>query len=302
MTQLPPEHDPSETPSGVAPDSNAGQQAPQQDAPYVPPQYAPPAQGWAQPGQPQQGGQPQLGGQPQPGQPQQPGGYAQPGYDQYGYPAPQQYPPAAPSMNVFAIIGFVGVFFAGIIGVVFGHIALSQIKRSSEGGRGFALAAVIIGYVRVAFTLIGTIAFFAFFGIFGAFSSTVTDSGDFGTDRYGNSEHSERDRGHGEEFSEQWNERFSEMPWIGTAHEDLCTAMFAPEVSIFEDSAVYYEGLLAVSTDPELTALAEKMLAFSLAEGAESADDAQARANAEVEWAEASSDMAIVCMGDSSQN
>ncbi|MBP6684682.1 MAG: DUF4190 domain-containing protein [Leucobacter sp.] len=294
MTQMPPEHNPNETPGGATPDPNAELHAPQQDASYASPQYAPPAQGWQQEQEQQPSGYPQQPGQPQPG------GYPQPGYGQYGYPAPQQYAPVVPPMNVFAIVGFVGVFFAGIVGVVFGHIALSKIKRSGEGGRGFALAAVIIGYVRVVFTLLGTIMFFAFFGIFGAFSSTVSGSSDFGTDPYGNSEHSEREESHGEEFSEEWNQRFSEMPWIGTANEELCTAMFAPEVSIFEDPAVYYTELLAVTTDPELTALAEKMLEFSQTESLDTAEDAQDRANAEAEWAEASSGMAIVCMGDDS--
>ena len=39
-------------------------------------------------------------------------------------------------------------------GIVCGHIALSQIKRTGEGGRGLAIAALIIGYAFTAFWII----------------------------------------------------------------------------------------------------------------------------------------------------
>lgn len=50
---------------------------------------------------------------------------------------------------VLSLSGFVFLFIGFIGGIVCGHIALSQIKRSHESGRGFAIAALVIGYVMV---------------------------------------------------------------------------------------------------------------------------------------------------------
>lgn len=38
--------------------------------------------------------------------------------------------------------------------MICGHIALSQIKRSGESGRGLAIAGLIIGYVYIAFIVL----------------------------------------------------------------------------------------------------------------------------------------------------
>jgi peptidyl-prolyl cis-trans isomerase B (cyclophilin B) len=46
-----------------------------------------------------------------------------------------------------AIAALVCSLFCAPLGIIFGHIARSQIKRSGEGGRGLALAGLIIGYV-----------------------------------------------------------------------------------------------------------------------------------------------------------
>ncbi|WP_255447673.1 DUF4190 domain-containing protein, partial [Schumannella sp. 10F1B-5-1] len=95
-------------------------------------------QPYGQPAQPQQ----QPYGQPaQPyGQPQ---GYAQPGA--YAYQ-----PVAAAKTNTLAIISLVLAFVVSLGAVITGHIALNQIKRTGEGGRGLALAGLIIGYVGIA--------------------------------------------------------------------------------------------------------------------------------------------------------
>lgn len=68
----------------------------------------------------------------------------------------QGYPPAATAAktNTLAIIALVASFFVSIVGIVLGHIALNQIKTTGEGGRGLAIAALVIGYVAVAFTVI----------------------------------------------------------------------------------------------------------------------------------------------------
>jgi hypothetical protein len=78
-------------------------------------------------------------------------------------PQYQGYAPvaAAAKTNTLAIIAFVASFFISIVGIVLGHIALSQIKTTGEGGRGLAIAALVIGYVSVAFSVIFVVAFIA---------------------------------------------------------------------------------------------------------------------------------------------
>ncbi|MES1212120.1 MAG: DUF4190 domain-containing protein, partial [Leifsonia sp.] len=56
--------------------------------------------------------------------------------------------------NPLAIVSFVASlaamifwFVGSLTAIITGHIALSQIKKSGEGGHGFALAGLIIGYV-----------------------------------------------------------------------------------------------------------------------------------------------------------
>jgi len=46
-----------------------------------------------------------------------------------------------------AIAALVSAFVVAPLGVVLGHIALSQIQRSDEDGRGLAIAGLVLGYV-----------------------------------------------------------------------------------------------------------------------------------------------------------
>lgn len=55
---------------------------------------------------------------------------------------------------VLSIAGFVTVGSAFVGAIVCGHIALSQIKRTRESGRGLAVAALVIGYTMVGLVLI----------------------------------------------------------------------------------------------------------------------------------------------------
>ena len=41
-----------------------------------------------------------------------------------------------------------------ILGLIFGFIALNQIKKTGEGGRGLALAGIIIGALAIVFGII----------------------------------------------------------------------------------------------------------------------------------------------------
>jgi hypothetical protein len=136
--------------------------------------YTDPSQ--QQPQQPSYGQQPPV--QPQYGQPQ----YGQPGYGQpYAaspYGPPQAVPyyayPPAPRTNVLAIVSLVSAFFVSIAAVVTGHIALAQIRRTGEGGRGMALAGLIIGYIGVAFAAIFFVIWLAMFLSIAAHTGTFS--------------------------------------------------------------------------------------------------------------------------------
>jgi hypothetical protein len=53
-----------------------------------------------------------------------------------------------------AIVAFVMVFVFWPLAIVFGHIARGQIKRRGEEGKGFATAALILGYLALLATII----------------------------------------------------------------------------------------------------------------------------------------------------
>lgn len=84
---------------------------------------------------------------------------AQPTYPAYGQPAQGYY---APPTNTLAIIALVLGIIIPIGGIICGHIALGQIKRTGEGGRGLAMAGLIIGYGLTALTIIFVIIYVAF--------------------------------------------------------------------------------------------------------------------------------------------
>ncbi len=88
------------------------------------------------------------------------------------YPTPEQpVQPAQPyapyqqqksGTNVLSIIALVGAFVFPLAGVICGHIALSQIKRTGEQGRGLALAGLIIGYAYIAVVVLLVILMIVF--------------------------------------------------------------------------------------------------------------------------------------------
>lgn len=112
-----------------------------------------------------------------------PPNYAQqPAYGQGqtpGYPQAPAYPPAPPygqgygaqsKTNVMAIISLVGgiagfvwilPLIGSLAGIIFGHIGLSQIKKTGEQGRALALTGLILGYVGIGLLIIGLIVIFA---------------------------------------------------------------------------------------------------------------------------------------------
>jgi hypothetical protein len=51
-----------------------------------------------------------------------------------------------------------------IVGIVLGVIAINQIKQTGQGGRGLALAGIIVGAVLLAIIVIWLIIYFAVLG------------------------------------------------------------------------------------------------------------------------------------------
>ena len=85
---------------------------------------------------------------------------------------PPAYPPQQPGSyavgrptNTLAIVSFcLGIagyvvlpFIAGIAAVVTGHMARGQIKQTGEGGNGFAIAGLILGYVNVLLSVLAVV-------------------------------------------------------------------------------------------------------------------------------------------------
>jgi peptidyl-prolyl cis-trans isomerase B (cyclophilin B) len=97
-----------------------------------------------------------------------------------GYPPPPYgaYPPPRPT-NALAIVSLVCAFVFAPLGIVFGHISLSQIKRSGEQGRGLALAGLIIGYVVTALTVVVVVLAVAFLALFATNIQGVMHNQDF---------------------------------------------------------------------------------------------------------------------------
>ena len=83
---------------------------------------------------------------------------APPAYPQ----APQAYgaPPAVRPGRTLGIVALILSFFAALIGLILGIVALVQSRKAGEKN-GFALAAIIISSIAIVLSIIATIIFFA---------------------------------------------------------------------------------------------------------------------------------------------
>jgi peptidyl-prolyl cis-trans isomerase B (cyclophilin B) len=73
----------------------------------------------------------------------------------YGYPQPQP-------TNGLAVASLICAFVFAPLGIVFGHVSLSQIRRTGEEGRGLAIAGLVVSYLVTALTVIAVVAVIAF--------------------------------------------------------------------------------------------------------------------------------------------
>ncbi|MET0475586.1 MAG: peptidylprolyl isomerase [Mycobacterium sp.] len=82
-----------------------------------------------------------------------------------GYPAYPPPPPPPSNTNGLAVASLVCAFLFFPLGILFGHMSLSQIRKSNEGGHGLAIAGLVISYVVAVLTVVAvvfTIVFAAF--------------------------------------------------------------------------------------------------------------------------------------------
>jgi hypothetical protein len=87
------------------------------------------------------------------------------------YPYPQPPYPAyqpAPSTNGLAVASLVASFFwvlwfGSFLAVIFGHVALSQIKQSGgrQTGSGLAVAGLVLGYLELSFLALWLLVYLA---------------------------------------------------------------------------------------------------------------------------------------------
>ena len=84
--------------------------------------------------------------------------------------------------TVFAIIALIASCVGFTVpGIVMGHIALHKIKQTGQAGRGFAVAALIVGYVLFVLIVLAIIAWVAFLFFTLSFANSAASfGGDFG--------------------------------------------------------------------------------------------------------------------------
>ena len=91
-------------------------------------------------------------------------------------PAPQYGYYQAPRTNSTAIVSLVAGISAfvfcpvigGIVAIITGHVAIGQIQRTVEQGRGLAIAGLVLGYVHMTLILLIVVVF-----VLGAVARTV---------------------------------------------------------------------------------------------------------------------------------
>lgn len=107
-------------------------------------------------------------------------------YPQVSYPQPEPAqalatpPTTLAYTNTFALVSIITAFISPIAAIVFGHMALGQIKRTGDAGRGLALTGLIIGYSYFVMIALFVLFYISMIGImiasFGALASEISSS------------------------------------------------------------------------------------------------------------------------------
>jgi hypothetical protein len=64
---------------------------------------------------------------------------------------PQYYGPPRPTSGLAITALVLGIIGGAIFAVLFGHLALNDIKATGKDGRGMAIAGLVLGYIQTAF-------------------------------------------------------------------------------------------------------------------------------------------------------
>ena len=64
-------------------------------------------------------------------------------------------------LNTLAVVSIATALtsIGAVAAIITGHVALTQIKKSGQSGRGLALAGIIVGYVTIGFWVLTSIGF-----------------------------------------------------------------------------------------------------------------------------------------------
>jgi len=94
------------------------------------------------------------------------------------YPPPPPYggyppPPPPPRTNGLAIASLICAFVFFPLGILFGHMSLSQIKKTREGGHGLAVAGLVVSYVVAVLTVVAVVATVVLAGVFIRFAEDL---------------------------------------------------------------------------------------------------------------------------------
>jgi hypothetical protein len=67
----------------------------------------------------------------------------------YGAPVTDPYAPVATKTNGMAIAALISAFFIGLLGIILGAVSLGQIKKGNGGGKGLAIAGIVVGALQM---------------------------------------------------------------------------------------------------------------------------------------------------------
>lgn len=110
----------------------------------------------------------------------QPQGY--PGPAGSGYPAPPipgngpLVAPVGPRTNTLSIVSLITGFFCSIAAVITGHLALGQIRRTGDSGKGLAITGLVLGYFGIVAGAVALILAVLFAASIGSFFTAVANS------------------------------------------------------------------------------------------------------------------------------